>query len=155
MAGQRLLVKNSDPFLHNVHAAASESNPPFNIGQPSKNLGGTPLMFLSPDRMFVKCDVHPWMTAYILVLDNPYFAVTGDHGAFKLPELPPGTYTVTAWHEVYGEQKQRVTVEPGKPMSVDFTFKPSQQARAENVRSAPRACCEQRSSTAIVLASGS
>jgi hypothetical protein len=151
MTGQRLLVKNSDPFLHNVRAAAVH-NPPFNIGQPSVDVGGTPLTFLTPDRMFVKCDVHPWMTAHIVVLENPYFAVTGEHGTFKLPELPPGTYTVSAWHEVYGEQKQRVTVEPGKPLTLDFTFRPTQQANADVPRSVTRACCESKSSGEMLLA---
>jgi hypothetical protein len=153
MTGQKLLVKNSDPFLHNVRAAAA-NNPPFNFGQPSVNVGGTPLTFLTPDRMFVKCDVHPWMTARIVVLDNPYFAVTGEHGAFKLPELPPGTYTVSAWHEVYGEQKQRVKVEPGKPVSLDFTFRATAQASAEGVRKVNGACCESKPSHATLLAAG-
>jgi hypothetical protein len=153
MTGQRLLVKNSDPFLHNVRAAAA-NNPPFNFGQPSIDVGGTPLTFLTPDRMFVKCDVHPWMTAHILVLDNPYFAVTGEHGTFKLPELPPGTYTVSAWHEVYGEQKQRVTVEPGRPVSLDFTFRPTEHASADAPRSVSRACCDSKSSQATLLAAG-
>jgi hypothetical protein len=153
MTGQRLLVKNSDPFLHNVRAAAVH-NPPFNFGQPSVDVGGTPLTFLTPDRMFVKCDVHPWMTAHILVLDNPYFAVTGERGTFKLPELPPGTYTVSAWHEVYGEQKQRVTVEPGRPLSLDFTFRPTENARADGVRTLPRSCCNDKPHVPIALASG-
>jgi hypothetical protein len=153
MTGQRLLVKNSDPFLHNVRAAAVH-NPPFNFGQPSVDVGGTPLTFLTPDRMFVKCDVHPWMTAHILVLDNPYFAVTGEHGTFKLPELPPGTYTVSAWHEVYGEQKQRVTVGPGRPASLDFTFRPTEQANADASRSVSDACCESKPSGAPMLLAG-
>jgi plastocyanin len=92
MAGQRLLVKNSDPFLHNVRAAA-EANPPFNFGQPTADDRGRPLVFLSPERMFVKCDIHPWMSAYVHVLDNPFFAVTGADGSFALPDLPEGRYT--------------------------------------------------------------
>jgi hypothetical protein len=155
MTGQRLLVKNSDPFLHNVRAAAAANNPPFNFGQPSTDLGGTPLTFLTPDRMFVKCDVHPWMTAHIIVLDNPYFSVTGQNGAFKLPELPPGTYTVSAWHEVYGEQKQRVTVAPGRPVSLEFTFRPTVQASAEGARSAtPADCCASKPSRQTLITAG-
>jgi hypothetical protein len=154
MTGQRLLVKNSDPFLHNVRAAAAANNPPFNFGQPSTDLGGTPLTFLTPDRMFVKCDVHPWMTAHIIVLDNPYFSVTGQNGSFKLPELPPGTYTVSAWHEVYGEQKQRVTVAPGRPVSLEFTFRPTEQASAEGARSVAPDCCASKPSRATLTAAG-
>ena len=128
MTGQPLLVKNSDPFLHNVRAAAA-NNPPFNFGQPTVDKG-TPLVFLSPERMWVKCDIHPWMNAYVHVIDNPYFAVSDESGAFKLPDLPPGTYTVSAWHEVYGEQSQKVTVQPGRPLSLRFTFKPDERADA-------------------------
>jgi hypothetical protein len=141
MTGQKLLVKNSDPFLHNVHAAAADSNPPFNFGQPTVD-GGRPLTFLSPDRMFVKCDVHPWMSAFILVLDNPFFAVTGSNGAFKLPDLPPGQYTVSAWHEVYGEQQQRVTVSAGKPMEIQFNFQATQHASAAGIHDAKAPCCK-------------
>jgi plastocyanin len=141
MTGQKLLVKNSDPFLHNVHAAASDSNPPFNFGQPTVD-GGRPLTFLSPDRMYVKCDVHPWMSAFILVFDNPFFAVTGSNGSFKLPELPPGQYTVSAWHEVYGEQQQRVTVSAGKPMEIQFNFQATQHASAADVHDAKAPCCK-------------
>jgi hypothetical protein len=154
MTGQRLLVKNSDPFLHNVRAAAAANNPPFNFGQPSVDVGGTPLTFLTPDRMFVKCDVHPWMTAHIIVLDNPYFAVTNERGTFKLPELSPGTYTVSAWHEVYGEQKQRVTVTAGRPLSLDFTFRPAQQASAADTRTIGGDCCKSKTGGTTALAAG-
>jgi hypothetical protein len=127
MTGQQLLVKNSDPFLHNVHANA-ESNPSFNFGQPT--IDAKPMVFDAPEKMLVKCNVHTWMSAFIFVTDNPFFAVTGGDGAFKLPELPSGEYTVAAWHEVYGEQRQRVIVEPGKPVNVEFTFSASERADA-------------------------
>lgn len=138
MTGQRLLVKNSDPFLHNVRAAAA-SNPPFNFGQPTVD-GGRPLVFAAPERLFVKCDIHPWMSAFVHVLDNPFFAVTGPDGSFNLPDLPPGKYTLSAWHEVYGEQAQAVTVETGKPLKVEFTFKATEQANADGVE-AEGTCC--------------
>ena len=64
----------------------------------------------------VKCDVHPWMGAFVHVLDHPFFSVTGDDGTFTISGLPPGNYTVTAWHETLGEQQQAdVKVEEGKP----------------------------------------
>jgi hypothetical protein len=128
MVGQRLLVKNSDPFLHNVRAAAV-NNPPVNIGQPTVD-GGRPLVFLAPDRLLVKCDIHPWMTAYVHVRENPFFAVSGTDGSFKLPDLPPGKYEFTAWHEVFGEQRQTVSVEAGKPLKLEFTFRPTEHADA-------------------------
>jgi len=143
MAGQRLLVKNSDEFLHNVRAAAA-SNPPFNFAQPTISRG-TPLVFQAPERLFVKCDIHPWMSAFIHVMDSPYFAVTGDRGAFRLPDLPPGEYEVSAWHEVYGEQKQTVRVESGKPLDMQFTFKPMQRAvgDVQGQNAGGPTCCEQ------------
>jgi plastocyanin len=152
MAGQRLLVKNSDPFLHNVRAAAKQ-NPSFNFGQPTVD-GGRPLTFLEPERLYVKCDVHPWMNAHVHVLDNPFFAVTGRDGSFSLPAgLPPGTYTVSAWHEVYGEQKQQVTVEPDKPLQLSFTFKstdrPSGEATASAASHENHPCCQREAATAV------
>jgi plastocyanin len=151
MAGQRLLVKNGDPFLHNVRAAAS-ANRSFNFGQPTVSRRGTPLTFDAPERLFVKCDVHPWMSAFVHVMDNPFFAVTGDRGAFRLPALPPGEYEVSAWHEVYGEQRQVVRVEPGKPMpDLQFTFQPTQGASAGEGtgRNVGAPCCETGKATAV------
>ncbi len=58
----------------------------------------------------VKCNVHPWMRAYIGVVSHPFFAVTGDDGTFTIKGLPPGTYTIEVWHEKYGKQEQPVTV---------------------------------------------
>lgn len=143
MTGQRLLVKNSDPFLHNVRAAASKNNP-INFAQPTISRG-RPLKFDAPERLFVKCDIHPWMSAFIHVMDTPFFAVTGDGGAFALPEgLPPGDYEVSAWHEVYGEQTQPVRVAAGEPMpALHFTFKPEQGASAAGADVEVRPpCCE-------------
>ncbi len=70
-----------------------------------------------------KCDVHGWMNAYVGVLDHPYFAVTHDGGRFELKNLPPGTYTVEAWHEKLGTQTQRVTLAEKESADITFTFK--------------------------------
>jgi uncharacterized protein (DUF2141 family) len=67
-----------------------------------------------------KCDVHPWMSAYCGVLDNPFYSVTGEDGTFALNKLPAGTYVVEAWHEKYGTQSQTVTV--GEKESKEITF---------------------------------
>ena len=156
MVGQRLLVKNSDEFLHNVRAAAA-NNPPFNFAQPTIDRG-TPLVFGAPERMFVKCDIHPWMSAFVQVMDNPFFAVTGDGGAFRLPELPPGEYEVSAWHEVYGQQRQSVRVEPGKQLDLQFTFQPVRGVAADAPGAGghravePAACC--RTTQVAALAPG-
>ena len=69
-----------------------------------------------------KCDVHPWMNAYIGVLTHPFFAVSGDDGAFSINDLPPGDYVIEAWHEKFGTQSQTVRIEPQKKIRVEFRF---------------------------------
>ena len=121
-SGQPLVVKNSDPFLHNVHAqcAANES---FNMAMPTANQGErADPQPKAPEIFKVKCDVHPWMSAWVAVFDHPYFAVTKDDGSFAIKGLPDGTYTLQAWHERYGTQTQKVTVKDGKA-TADFAFK--------------------------------
>ena len=70
----------------------------------------------------VKCNIHPWMRGYIVVVKGPY-GVSNDTGAFTVPNVPPGNYTITAWQETYGTQTQKVTVAGGKAATADFTFK--------------------------------
>jgi len=122
--GQKLVIRNDDPFMHNVHSLA-ESNPGFNFAQPNVDPGSpAPQQPKTAEYIHIKCDVHPWMSGYIAVFDHPFFAVTGDDGSFTLHDLPPGEYTITAWHEKYGTQEQKnVKVEEGKPTTVNFTFK--------------------------------
>lgn len=123
MVGEPLLIKNSDPMLHNVHVMAV-NNPAPNLGQPSVGeLATSP--FESPEVFRVKCDVHPWMQAWVRVVDNPYFAVTGRDGRFTLRGLPPGTYTLKAWHEQLGIREMQITIGPGHGVAADFVFKSS------------------------------
>ena len=77
----------------------------------------------------VKCNVHPWMRAYIAVFRHPYFAVTGPEGGFELKNLPPGTYTIQAWHEKLGSLREKVTVGTNESKRLEFTFKPRPGAR--------------------------
>ncbi len=121
--GQPLLVKNDDAFLHNVHSLP-EKNDPMNKAQPNLDPAGVKAPKLKEPEIFrVKCDVHPWMNAWIAVIDSPFFAVSGPEGKFELPKgLPDGDYTVSAWHEKYGTQEGKLTVKDGKG-AVDFTFK--------------------------------
>ena len=80
-----------------------------------------PKQFDADQIVKLKCDVHPWMTAYVLVSSNPFFAVTGDDGTFKITGLPPGNYTVEAWHERYGAKTAQITV-ADKPAVAVFAF---------------------------------
>ena len=118
---QPLEIVNSDDTLHNVHALPTQSQS-FNLGMPIKGMK-LKKTFTKPEIMVkIKCEVHPWMTAYAGVLDHPYFAVTGDDGAAAIKDLPPGDYVLEAWHEKYGAQTQKVTV-TDKDQEVSFTFK--------------------------------
>ncbi|MGH9703376.1 MAG: carboxypeptidase regulatory-like domain-containing protein, partial [Candidatus Acidiferrales bacterium] len=105
MAGQELQVKNDDQTTHNIHPMPKD-NREWNKSQPP---GSSPIedSFARPEVAIpVKCNVHPWMKAYIGVLSSPYFQITGKDGSFSIANVPPGTYTVTAWHELYGTQDQ-------------------------------------------------
>src|SRR4051794_3634045 len=122
--GQPLEIINSDPTLHNIHALP-KSNSEFNNGQPIQGMKMTHT-FDKPEVMVpFKCDVHGWMNAYVGVLPHPYFAVTKDDGKFELKDLPPGTYTIEAWHEKLGPMTQSVTLGQKETKDVTFSFKPA------------------------------
>jgi hypothetical protein len=137
MTGQDFVVKNSDPFLHNIHTL-SQINPSFNKAQPNKNDGEKVDSPKAAEIFHVKCDVHPWMSAYVAVFDHPYFSVSDDGGKFDIKNLPDGDYTLTAWHEKLGTQDQKVSVKGGKAdKDIVFTFKPEAAAAPQqdaNVR---------------------
>jgi plastocyanin len=121
MAKQPLKIHNDDDTLHNVHAMPSKSKE-FNIGQPNKGMETT-RTFAAPEAMVkFKCDVHPWMAAYVGVMEHPFYATTGEDGSFTLKDLPAGTYEIVAWHEKLGEQTAKVTVADA-PVTQEFTFK--------------------------------
>ncbi len=122
--GQPIKILNSDPLLHNIHALP-KVNRPFNFGMPKKGDERT-RKFTKPEVMVrIKCDVHPWMSAYCGVVPHPYYSVTGDDGTFTLNHVPPGTYVLEAWHEKYGTATATVTVGENETQTVDFTFGPS------------------------------
>jgi len=122
MIGQPLRVINSDAMGHNINAA-SKNSPRQNESQPA---GSTPkdMSFAHEEiAISVKCNIHPWMKAYIAVVGTPYFQVTGQDGSFELKNVPPGTYTLTAWHETYGTSEQSVTIGPKEEKAVNITIK--------------------------------
>jgi len=121
LVGQPLKLKNSDGLLHNVHALP-KVNTPFNMAMPA-NRTEAETKFGKEEGMFlVKCDVHGWMTAYVGVFANSYFAVSGKDGKFSIAGLPPGTYEIEAWHEKLGVKTGSVTVAADKPATIDFAF---------------------------------
>jgi plastocyanin len=120
--GQPLEIVNSDDTMHNVHAMPV-SNAEFNRSQPTKGIKNTEV-FNTPEVMVrFMCNVHNWMAAYVGVLPHPYFAVTDAAGNFEIKNLPPGTYTLEAWHEKFGRQTTTVTVGAKQAQSAAFTFK--------------------------------
>ena len=118
---QTLSVKNSDPVSHNVHPKP-HNNRDWNQQQ-SPRAPDLQRRFARPDVMIpVRCDVHRWMKAYIGVVDHPFFAVTDTAGAFAIRQLPPGRYTVAAWHETLGEKTEQISVRTGEESRLEFAF---------------------------------
>jgi len=118
--GQEVKIGNNDPISHNIHPLA-KINREWNKIQPP----GTPPFSYAYDReefIPIKCNIHPWMQGYFVVFKTNHFAVTGEDGRFALPDLPPGHYTVSAWHETYGTIHKEITVTAGESLSLDFTF---------------------------------
>jgi len=118
--GQTLAIKNSDGILHNIKAKA-KANRPFNISQPA--VMTSTKTFDKPEVMVaLECNVHGWMHAWLAVLPHPFFGVSGGDGSFTIKGLPPGTYTIEAWHEKYGAQTASVTVAGSETKTADFSF---------------------------------
>jgi plastocyanin len=120
--GQEIELHNSDPVLHNVNFKG-RANKVANYAIPA---GGEPrsTSLRKPELVVpVVCDVHPWMHASVAVVDHPCFAVTSEGGGFEIAGVPPGTYTLQAWHETLGKRELSVTVEPSGTTTVpDILF---------------------------------
>ena len=125
MVGQDLDILNSDGTLHNIHALP-KVNKEFNKAMPRSKKQMTVQFDKSEKPSKVKCDVHPWMGAFIGVFDHPYFAVTGDDGSYVISGLEPGDYTIEAWHEKLGSQTANVTVGDS---AANFTFKKPEKTK--------------------------
>ncbi len=120
-ANQSLNVVNADATTHNIHPSPN-NNREMNQSQPP----GVPLTLTFAREEIaipVKCNIHPWMRSYIAVFKHPFFAVTGKDGSFEIPNLPPGNYTITAWHEKLGTSFQRITVSDSETKTLEFVFK--------------------------------
>jgi plastocyanin len=122
-SGQEIVFLNSDPTLHNVHTTPRNSRPT-NFGLGVKGARRSIRIPRAEVMVEVRCDVHPWMRAYIGVLDHPYFAVTGPEGTFRFEQVPPGEYVLEAWHERFGRRTARVRLGARESVSVDFDYGP-------------------------------
>ena len=122
MVNQDIRLLNSDPTLHNVHALPKKGE--FNVGMPRQNMEIVKKLANPEIMVRFKCDVHPWMSAWVGVLEHPFFAVSDAKGAYSIPNLPAGTYTIEAWHEKLGTRTQTVTVGETPAVALDFTFQP-------------------------------
>ena len=122
VAGQKLGVRNSDGTFHNVHGTLNGKllwNKPHPKGDPELALDTSPK---AGDVAEVVCDVHPWMKAFVVVQDHPYFAVTGEDGSFEIKGLAPGAYTLEAWHPTLGTKTLNVKIGAGAKAAVTARF---------------------------------
>jgi plastocyanin len=121
MVGQAYKILNSDGILHNVHTLP-KINKAFNRAMPATLKEATTTFDKEEAIFHIKCDVHPWMSAYIAVFTHPFFSVTGTDGKFTISGLDPGTYEITAWHEKLGTQTASVTVGATDTKTQNFKF---------------------------------
>lgn len=120
--GQPLDVQSSDAVLHNVHYTPDlNADTNFALTNAGQSRQAT-FAYPEADPVKVKCDVHPWMTAYVGVFAHPFFAVTDEAGQFNIDRVPAGSYTLRAWHERYGERRQAIEVADAGETVADFSF---------------------------------
>ncbi|MGN6505267.1 MAG: hypothetical protein ACTHM6_06845 [Tepidisphaeraceae bacterium] len=121
VVGQTLDIHSSDPTVHNVQIRPHYA-PAQNFWMPLNQT--SPVTFQHPEFIHSTCDVHPWMSAYIGVFDNPFYSITPSDGTFEITGIPKGTYTLVAWHEIFGKLQQTVTIRDDQPIDVSFTYQP-------------------------------
>jgi plastocyanin len=126
--GQIVRVRNSDPGLHNVHGV-SDGSDTFNVSQPVAGMTND-FRMKAEGIVRLQCDVHGWMLAFVGVSSHPYFAVTDPAGTFEIHDVPVGSYTIQAWHELYGPLTATVQVEAGRAADVDFVYSGDEQKDA-------------------------
>jgi hypothetical protein len=123
MVGGQIKISSDDPVLHNTHPQNAETNATiYNIALPFKGFSVTKPLPGSPGLIKIKCDAHEWMHAWIMELDHPYYATTGADGHFTIKDVPPGNYTLVAWHEVAGEKSEPVVIAAGQTAKSKITL---------------------------------
>jgi len=125
--GQFLVIKNGDPILHTAHAFFESDQPQFNVGLFPGKVSRKPLV--SQGVVKILCEVHPWMTSYVVVTEHPYHSVTDIYGEYAISDVPPGTYRLKVWHESFGTQEKQVEVKSGATSTVNFNLSSSQGAK--------------------------
>lgn len=120
--GQFIALKNSDPILHAAHATFAGDQPQFNIALFPAKVSRKPL--ISAGLLKIKCEIHPWMSAYVVVTDHPYQAVTDAYGEYQIDDIPAGDYRVKVWHELLDTKEKPVTLKAGETASLDFVLAP-------------------------------
>ncbi|AUX41908.1 hypothetical protein SOCE26_033330 [Sorangium cellulosum] len=129
VSGQQVDIRNSDRTMHNVHTYKGAETL-FNKAQPRN---AEPITGAWKDGIVkLTCDIHPWMRGFVVVTDHPFFAVSGDDGAFTIEKVPAGKYKVEAWHARYGLKTAEVVVADDKPAQVTFTYSGNEPEPAEN-----------------------
>jgi hypothetical protein len=131
VAGQLIDIKNGDPTLHNVHTYRGTESW-FNTPQIK---GSDPVARELPDEPKIvrfTCDVHPWMRGFVVVSPHPFFAVTGQGGAFSIKRVPAGTFTIEAWHSRFGRKTKRVKIVEGQTVAIGFAYTGAESAPPEN-----------------------
>ena len=119
--GQQIKIASNDPILHNTHPQNNDTNATlYSIALPFKGFSVTKPLPDTPGLIKIKCDAHEWMHAWLWEFSRPYFATTDKDGHFSIHDVPPGTYTLVAWHEASGEKANSVTVAPGQSTQANF-----------------------------------
>lgn len=118
--GQFLVLKNTDPILHTAHAYFHDGQPQFNVGLFPGRVSRKPLV--TPGLVKILCEVHPWMSAYLVITEHPYHAVTDLFGEYDIRDVPPGVYRLKVWHETLGSQEKKIEVKAGAVSKADFVF---------------------------------
>jgi hypothetical protein len=120
-AGSTLEIRNGDPILHGVHGWTGLATA-FDVPMPSRDARGVARTLSRPGLVRVGCDVHAWMSAYVIVTATPFATVTDAQGAFAIAGVPPGTWPATVWHERLGERKAQVTVPASGAARLDLAW---------------------------------
>lgn len=119
IVGQQLTIVNQDDVLHNIHAYGEAKQTFFNLAQPIQHMVNRQTLD-TEGVVTLKCDVHNWMQAYVVVSPHPFVAVTDENGAFRIEGVPPGAYKLRAWHEALGELAKDITIAAGREAEVNF-----------------------------------